>query len=88
MAAADSKLYQIQEVQFRVHCLYRLWPLPDGLMEKLYHTFILPILDYYDVVWSPSPVVYSKKLERLYSTFCSLIPHSQGSLHHTLTKHR
>ena len=43
-----QKLYQ--RVQSRVHCLYRLRPLPDGLMGKLYRTFVLPILDYCDVV--------------------------------------
>ena len=81
-----QKLYQ--RVQSRVHCLYRLRPLPDGLMGKLYHTFVLPILDYWDAVWSPSSVAYSRKLERLYSKFCSLIPDSRGSFHHTLTERR
>ena len=81
-----QKLYQ--RVQSRVHCLYRLRPLSDGLMGKLYRTFVLPILDYCDVVWSPSSVAYSRKLERLHSKFCSLIPDSRGSFHHTLTERR
>ena len=49
-----------QRVQSRVHRLYRLCPLPDVLMGKLYCSFVLPILDYCDVVWSPSSIKYSR----------------------------
>ena len=86
MAAADSKMYQ--RVQSKLHCLYRLFPLPDGLMGKLYRTFVLPVLDYCDVVWSPSSAVYSRKFERFHSKFCSLSSDSHGSLRHTLAERR
>ena len=50
--------YVYQRVQSRLHCLYRLCSLPNELLGKLYCTFTLPILDYCDVVWSPSSVQY------------------------------
>ena len=34
----------------------------DGLIGKLYCTLTLPVLDYCDVVWSPSSAVHSRKL--------------------------
>ena len=75
-------------MQSRLHCLYCLCPLSNELLGKLYCTFILPILDYCDVVWSPSPVQYFKRLERIHSKFCSLNPGTQGFFHHTLVECR
>jgi len=46
----------LQRVYSRVHCLYRLRPLPAALLSRLYSVFVLPILDYFDVVWTPSSV--------------------------------
>ena len=80
--------YVYQRVQSRLHCLYRLCPLPNKLLGKLYCTFILPILDYCDVVWSPSSVQYCKRLEHIHSKFCSLIPATQSFLCHTLAERR
>ena len=65
--------YVYQRVDSRLHCLYRLCPLPNELLGKLYCTFIFLILDYCDVVWSPSSVQHFKNLERILSKFCSLI---------------
>ena len=49
--------YVNQRVQSRLHCLYRLCPLSDTLLGRLYVcAFILPILDNCDIVWSPSSV--------------------------------
>ena len=75
-------------MQSRLHCLYRLCPLPNELLGNLYCTFILPILDYCDVVWSPSSVQYFKRFERIHSKFCSLIPATQSFLCHTLAERR
>ena len=57
---------------------------PDGLIGKLYYTFVLTVLDYCDVVWSPSSAVHSRKFERFHSNFFLLTSDSQGSLRHTL----
>ena len=46
----------VQRVYSRIHCLNRLRPLPIELLAKLYRVFVLPILDYCDVVWTPSSV--------------------------------
>ena len=61
----------VQRVYSRIHCLNRLRPLPIELLAKLYHVFVLPILDYCDVVWTPSSVQHFKHLERLRSRFNS-----------------
>ena len=70
--------YVYQRVQSRLHCLYRLCPLSDTLLGRLYCAFILPILDYCDIVWSPSSVQYFKRLKRVHSKFCSLLSATQG----------
>jgi len=41
---------------------YRLCPLPNRLLGRLYCTFVLPLLDYCDVVWSPLSVQSFKKI--------------------------
>ena len=81
-------VYQRVRVRVRLRCLYRLCPLPNELLGKLYCTFILPILDYCDVVWSPSSVQYFKRFERIHSKFCSLVPATQSFLCHTLAERR
>ena len=55
----------------RVHCLYRLCPLPGNLLGRLYHIFILPLLDYCDTVWTSSSMSSFKRLERIHSRFCT-----------------
>ena len=62
----------VQRVYSRIHCLNHLCPLPIELLAKLYRVFVLPILDYCDVVWAPSSVQHFKRLERLRSRFNSL----------------
>ena len=61
----------VQRIYSRIHCLNHLRPLPIELLAKLYHVFVLPILDYCDVVWTPSSVQHFKRLERLRSRFNS-----------------
>ena len=65
-----------QRVQSRLHYLYHLCPLPDGLMGKLYHTFVLLVLDYCDVVWSPSSAIILGSLKDFIQSFvhCLQIP--------------
>jgi len=40
-----------QRVYSRIHCLNCLHPLPADLLAKLYRVFVLPILDYCDIVY-------------------------------------
>ena len=42
----------------------------------LYQAYIMPILDYCDVVWSPCSAFYTRHLERVHSRFVSSIPSS------------
>ena len=70
--------YVYQRVQSRLHCLYRLCPLSDTLLGRLYCAFILPILDYCDIVWSPSSVQFFRRFERVHSKFCSVLTATQG----------
>ena len=65
-----------------------LCSLSNELLGKLYCAFVLPLLDYCDVVWSPSSVQYFKKFERIHSKFCSLTPATQSFLCHTLAERR
>ena len=61
--------YVYQRVQSRLHCLYCLCSLSSELLGKLYCTFVVPVLDCCDVVWSPSPVQYFKDLNVFTQSF-------------------
>ena len=78
----------LQRVYSRIHCLYRLRPLPAELLSKLYRVFVLPILDYCDVVWTPSTVQHFKCLERLHSKFSCPTSRTNLSECVTLTERR
>jgi len=58
--------------------VYCLCPLLNRLLGRLYCTFVLALLDYCDVVWSPSSVQFFRRFERIHSRFCSLVPTIQG----------
>jgi len=49
---------------------------------------VLPILDYCDVVWTPSSVQHFKRLERLHSKFNSPFSRTDPSVCVTLTERR
>ena len=38
--------------------IYHLNPIPKDLLGKLYSIFVLPILDYCDIVWTPSSITH------------------------------
>ena len=63
--------YVYQRVQSSLHCLYHLHPLTNAFLGELYCTYVLPVLYYCDVVWSPSPVQYFKRFKCINSKFCS-----------------
>ena len=78
----------LQRVYSRVHCLYRLRPLPAALLSRLYSVFVLPILDYCDVVWTPSSVQHFRQLERLHSKFHNPSSETDSTICVTLTERR
>jgi len=85
----DHTMSVLQKVLSRIHCLYRLNPVPDNLLDKLYCVFVLPIIDYCDVVWMPSFTLLFKRLERLHSKFShSKSPTSRSSMAITLAEQR
>ena len=70
---AEAYSIRLSRVQSRLHCLCRSCPLPNQLLGRLYCTFVLPLLDYCDFVWSPSSVQFFRRFERFHSKFCSLV---------------
>ena len=78
----------LQRVLSRVHCLYHLNPILKDLLGKLYSIFALPILDYCDVVWTPSSTTHFKRLKRLHARFSNLCPTTCSSVSITLTEQR
>ena len=78
----------VQRVYSRIHCLNHVCPLPIELLAKLYLAFVLPILDYCDVVWTPSSVQHFKCLERLHSRFNSPPSSNDFSAFMTLAEQR
>ena len=83
-----GQLLIIQRVYSIIHCLNHLCPLPAELLARLYHVFVLPILDYCDVVWAPSSVHHFKCLERLHSRFNSSPSSNNLSTSVTITEWR
>ena len=48
----------------------RLKP-PLAAIKLLYQVFLLPILEYWDVVWQPTNVTQTRRLERFQSKYTS-----------------
>ena len=58
--------YLSSKVSRSINLLRRLsWFLPRSALQMYYKTYILPSLDYCDVVWTNCPLKLSAKLERL-----------------------
>ena len=58
--------YISSKVSRSINLLRRLsWFLPRSALQMYYQTYILPSLDYCDVVWTNCPLKLSTKLERL-----------------------
>ena len=58
--------YVMKRVRGKFYSINRLNP-PSAVRKLLYQVYILPILDYCDVVWAPTNVRQTKRLERLHS---------------------
>ena len=55
-------------------------PVSCKVLCLLYQAYIMPILDYCDVVWSPCSAFYTRHLERVHSRFVSSIPSSTSAV--------
>ena len=69
--------------------MYILHPISNDILTKLYRVFVLPILDYCNVVWTPSlATTHFKRLERLHPKFSNLSSNVSSSMNITLTEQR
>ena len=73
-------------LSWRVRYLYRLNPIPDYFLGRLYCVFALLIMDYCDVVWMPSSAMHFKQLEKMHSKFSDLRSTACSSMTITLTE--
>lgn len=80
----------LNRVRHKLNAIGRLKPLPPRILSLLYQSFVVPIFDYCDIVWSPSSRVKAEQLERLHRRATRLIPAKKRgfSLHHTLADRR
>jgi len=53
----------------KLSAINQVKPVSPGVLQLLYQAYILPILDYCDVVWLPSNSIATRHLERLHSMF-------------------
>ncbi len=69
--------YLKQLIMFKIICLKRLLPLPKSTIMLLYRTYILPILDYCDCVWSCASATLLKSLDRIHYRFFKLVDRTE-----------
>ena len=62
-------------------------PFTRTMMKLLYQTLVLPIIDYYDVMWVPTNAGHLKRQERFHSQFSSYNSTNSSVLNLTLTGH-
>ena len=61
----EHTIKTISKARSRIHAINRLKPLPGHLLIRLYRAFVMPILEYCDVVWTP-PKTLLDKLDSLH----------------------
>ena len=59
----------ISRVRSRVASIIRYGSLPPAVLCLLYIAFVLPLLDYCDVVWCPTTTKLTAMIERVHSKF-------------------
>jgi len=72
--------YILHRIRSKLYCINRLRPVSSKILRLLYQAYIMPILDYCDVVWSPCSALYTRRLERIHSKFVSSLPASTSAL--------
>ena len=68
--------YMLNRIRSELYCINGLRPVACKVLRLLYQAYIMPILDYCDIVWSPCSAFYTRRLERVHSRFVSSIPSS------------
>ena len=66
--------YVLNRIREKLYCINRLKPFSSKMLQLLYRAYIMPILDYCDVVWSPTSALYTWCLERIHSKYVSSLP--------------
>ena len=66
----DQINYVMKRVRGKIYAINRLSP-PPTVRKLLYQAFILPILDYCNIVWAPTSASQTRRLERLHSKYIS-----------------
>ena len=62
-------------VRCRLRAISRLYPLPPHTISILYKAFVLPLMDYYDVVWGSASLTSLSILSRLHRRACKPMLH-------------
>ncbi|XP_065895816.1 uncharacterized protein [Dysidea avara] len=63
--------YVLKRVRGKIYSINRLKP-PPTVRKLLYQVYLLPILEYCDVVWQPTNASQTRRLERFHSKYISL----------------
>ena len=81
--------YVLGKVRGKLYAINRVKQVYPAIMHLVYQVYILPILDYCDVVWLPSNSNATCRLERIHSKFTSFSPSSDTfNLRLSLTERR
>ena len=76
-------------VRSKISSMLRFGTLPPVVLCLLYSTFVLPLFDYCDVVWTPTTAKLTAMLERVHSKFVNRLPPSfRPKFTYTLTERR
>ena len=79
----------VSRVRSRISSMLRFGTLPPTVLYLLYSTFVLPLFDYYDVVWTPTNAKLTGMLERVHSNFVNrLTPSFHAKFFYILTERR
>ena len=62
--------YILNRVRGKLYCINRLG-FSSKILCLLYQAYIMPLLDYCNVVWSPCSAMYTQRLERVHLKFVS-----------------
>ena len=64
----------VSRVRSRVASIFRFGSLSPEIHCALYTAFVLPLLDYCDVVWCPTTAKFTSMIERVHSKFTKRLP--------------
>ena len=64
----------VSRIRSRLASIARYGSLPPAMLCVLYSAFVMPIYDYYDVVWSLTTAKLNCLIERVHSKFLNKLP--------------